>query len=345
MAANIRETRIGVSYKKQTALQTPLTAADCWSFTKLNAALSVVDMATENDATEIGKGNEFALNNYKSHWNVTGSFEKYISSQFLAWVFCFGLGKTTKTAPVAGAYTYTCVPQDPVTDSIDMKAFTYVEAIRQGGSPVIDRAAVGCVISDFAITLASGPGRANAKVTANFIGSGKVVRPSTITIPSAVSEEFLNSASAAITINGVNYVTNKNFVMLEQTWNNSVRDQTGFYPGSGTDTGAAIRGRMELGDRVPGFKFQARFDASSTELTDLYAQTEGTISWSLQGALISGSTYHGCTVTWHRVRFATAVVNDADGIVTVEVTVQPLWHTTNGLLTAAVTTNQDNILA
>jgi hypothetical protein len=31
--------------------------------------------------------------------------------------------------------------------------------------------------------------------------------------------------------------------------------------------------------------------------------------------------------------------------VTVEVTVQPLWHTTNGLLTAAVTTNQDNILA
>ena len=102
---------------------------------------------------------------------------------------------------------------------------------------------------------------------------------------------------------------------------------------------------MELGDRVPGFKFQARFDASSTELTDLYAQTEGTITWSLQGALISGSTYHGCTVTWHRVRFATAVVNDADGIVTVEVTVQPLWHTTNGLLTAAVTTNQDNILA
>jgi hypothetical protein len=217
--------------------------------------------------------------------------------------------------------------------------------LRRGDWPGLDRAALGGLLSEFSITLASGSGLANARVTANFIGAGKVVRPSTITIPSAVSEEFLNSASAAITINSVNYVTNRNFVMLEQTWNNSVREQTGFYPGSGTDTGAAIRGRMEFGDRVPGFKFQARFDTGSTELTDLYAQTEGTITWSLQGALISGSTYHSCSVTWHRVRFATAVVNDADGIVTVEVTVQPLWHTTNGLMTAVVTTNQDNILA
>ena len=78
MSANIRETRIAVSAQKQTALQTPLTAAECVSFTKLNAAMSVVDMATENDAAEIGKGNEFAANNYKSHWNVTGAFEKYI---------------------------------------------------------------------------------------------------------------------------------------------------------------------------------------------------------------------------------------------------------------------------
>ena len=345
MSTNIRETRIAVSAQKQAAVQTPLTAAECVSFTKLNAAISVVDMVTENDAAEIGKGNEFAFNNYKSHWNVSGSFEKFISSQFLAWVVAFGLGKTTKTAPVAGAFTYTCVPQDPVTDGIDMKSFTCVEAIRQGGSAVLDRAMVGCVISDFTISLMSGPGRANAKVTASFMGCGKIVTPSTITVPSALSESFLNAASAAISINGVNYVSNTNFVMLEQTWSNTVRDQSGFYPGSGTDQGAAIRGRMEFGDRVPGFRFQARFKNGSTELTLLYAQTEGTITWSLQGALISGSTYHSCSVTWHRMRFASAVVNDAEGIVTVEVVVTPMWHTSNGLMTFAVTTNLDNILA
>ena len=45
------------------------------------------------------------------------------------------------------------------------------------------------------------------------------------------------------------------------------------------------------------------------------------------------------------MRFATAVVNDADGIVTVEVTVTPMWHTSNGLVTFAVTTTLNNILA
>jgi hypothetical protein len=50
-------------------------------------------------------------------------------------------------------------------------------------------------------------------------------------------------------------------------------------------------------------------------------------------------------VTWHRMRIANAVVNEADGIVTVGVTVQPLRHTTDGLMAAVVTTNQDNILA
>jgi hypothetical protein len=345
MSANIRETRIAVSAQRQAALQTALTAAECVSFTKLNAAISVVDMVTENDATEIGKGNEFAFNNYKSHWNVTGSFEKFISSQFLAWVVAFGLGKTTKTTPAAGAFTYTCVPQDPVTDGIDMKAFTCVEAIRQGGSAVLDRALVGCVISDFTITLMSGPGRANAKVVANFMGCGRIVSPSTITVPNSLSEMFLNAASAAITINGVNYVSSANFVMLEQTWNNSVRDASGFYPGSGVEQGAAIRGRMEFGDRVPGFRFQARFRNGSTELASLYAQTEGTVVWSLTGSLIAGSTNHGCSCTWHRMRFSSAVVNDTEGIVTVEVVVTPMWHTSNGLMTFAVTTTLDNILA
>ncbi|MCX6584957.1 MAG: hypothetical protein NTX13_00050 [Acidobacteria bacterium] len=139
--------------------------------------------------------------------------------------------------------------------------------LRRGDWPGLDRAALGGLLSEFSITLASGSGLANARVTANFIGAGKVVRPSTITIPSAVSEEFRNSASAAITISIVNSMTNRNFVMLDQTWNNSVREQTGFCPGSGSDTDAAIHDQMEFGDREPGFKLPARFDIGSTELT------------------------------------------------------------------------------
>jgi len=114
MPANIRETRIGFGYKKQVDLATPNVSGDLWSLTKTNAALSTVTLHTENDAAELGKGHEFATQTFKSHWDVSGSIEKYLSSEIAAWAFVFGLGGRVKsgTAPVI---TYTCTPQDPVT--------------------------------------------------------------------------------------------------------------------------------------------------------------------------------------------------------------------------------------
>jgi hypothetical protein len=53
MPANIRETKIGFGFKKQTALQTANLAADIWSLSKVNAALSTVSLNTEDDAAEV----------------------------------------------------------------------------------------------------------------------------------------------------------------------------------------------------------------------------------------------------------------------------------------------------
>ena len=190
MPANIRETRIGFGYKKQVDLATPNVSGDLWSLTKTNAALSTVTLHTENDAAELGKGHEFATQTFKSHWDVSGSIEKYLSSEIAAWAFVFGLGGRVKsgTAPVI---TYTCTPQDPVTGGIELPAFSFIEAIRQGANAVLDRMAVGGVVEDFTITLGSGPGRAKSRITVNFAASGKLVEPSGITLPAGATEHPL----------------------------------------------------------------------------------------------------------------------------------------------------------
>ncbi len=341
MSANIRETKIAFGYKKQAALQTANVLADVWSLAKVNASLSNPTPVNEDDAQDIGKGHEFATQTFPSHYEASGSMEKYLSSQILAWVFAFGLGAKVKTGTTA--LTYTCTPQNPVTADIELPQFSFIETIRQGGSSVIDRMLVGCVIEDFTITIGSGPGRANAKVTVNFVGCGKLTEPSAITIPALTPENSLSQGSAAVSINGVDYVTTRNLVSLEFGFKNNIRLDSGFFPGSGIQSGFAIRGRMEFGDRVASLKFVARFQNGSDELTKLKAQTTGTAVVGLTGSLISGSDNHAMTVTFHKVAFKTAVIGDADGIVTVEVECSPLYHPTNGLLTAVAVTTQDNI--
>jgi hypothetical protein len=90
--------------------------------------------------------------------------------------------------------------------------------------------AVGCVVEFWTITIESGPGRANSKITVEFVGSGKYTEPPAITMPA------LPSALLSLLINGVNHVSNKNIVSLETSWKNNVRMDGGFKPGYGFQT-------------------------------------------------------------------------------------------------------------
>jgi len=95
-----------------------------------------------------------------------------------------------------------------------------------------------------------------------------------------------------VTVNGVDYVTSRNLASLELGFKNNLRLDSGFYPGSGTQDGAAIRGRLEFWDRESSLKFTARFEHGSTEHTKLRNQTTGTAVVGLQGELISGGDHH-----------------------------------------------------
>jgi hypothetical protein len=153
-------------------------------------------------------------------------------------------------------------------------------------------------------------------------------------IPAATIEKLLPSASLALSINGVDCVTNKNIIRLETGWKNNLRTDSGFYPGSGFQTtgdgsSGAIRGRLEFGNRQGNLKFSVRFENGSAELTKLKNQTTGAAAIKFQY-----DTNNSLQIAWQKVAFAAVEVGETNGIVSVAVDCTPLYDATNGIISA-----------
>ena len=353
--ANIRETKIAFGFKPQTTVQTPNLLTELWSLTKTNPSMSVVAPVTENDAMDIGKGDEFPANLFPSHIDTSVALEKFVSSEYMAWLFCFTTGKATKAATAgAGGFIYTVTPSDPTVTCLNLPAFSWAEQIRTpAASAVVDRALIGMVVNDWTLTMESGPGRANCRVSTNLVGTGKIVAPASLApttyspFPAVTAEHFLNAASATITINGIDYIAAQSFISMNFSWNNNVRLDTGLYPGSGTygTPPYGIRGRMEFGNRECSLTFVARACPGSPEFANLMSLTEAATTITLKGALIAGTDFHGLTISLPRTVISAVVNGEADGIVTVECTVTVLKAAgATPYVTFTATTVKDSIL-
>ena len=342
--ANIRETKIAFGFVPQADLHTANPVAELWSLTKVNAALSIVNPVTESDAADIGKGDEFPTQLFPVNMDTSVAVEKYASSQFLAWLFCFTTGNATKTGTAPG-FTYEATPSDPVVACLDLPPFTWAEQIRPQPDSVVDRSVIGMVIQDWTIVMESGPGRNNCRVSTNFVGSGALDAPSGITPwPVVVTENFLNAASATININGIDYILSKSFISLEMRWNNNVRLDTGYYPGSGVDEhGFALRGRMEYGMREFTLNFVARAAKGSPEFFNLINQVPGPALITLKGQAL-GASFHGMTVTIPKCQMNSVVNGEQDGIVTVACGATILKDGANPYVKLAATTDKDGLL-
>jgi hypothetical protein len=346
----VRETKIAFAFKAQTDIAVANPVAELWSLTKTNPALGVVTPNVETDANDIGKGDEFPSQTFPTNMDTAAPIEKYCSSEFMAWLFAFTTGQVTKVAAGTG-WTYTAIPADPVLHCLDLPPFTYAEQIRTPPDAVIDRAMVGMVVNDWTLNMESGPGRANCRVSVNLVGTGKTVAPSGITPwPTVTAEHFLNAASATINILGMDYVLAATFISLDFRWNNNVRLPSGLYPGSGTQDGYAIRGRMEYGTREMGLHFVARAVKNSPEYTKLMAvppANEGAVTVSVTGATIgAGPQKHTFSIAYARAQLTAVVNGEADGIVTVDCNVVGLKPTGGGpYITLSATTTKDGLLA
>jgi len=318
---------------KQADIATANLLAGIWRLSKLNA-WAQRKLNVESDADELGKGHEFQTASYKTSWDCTGAIEKYLSSEIAAWAFAFGLGKVVESP----AGTYTCAPLAPVTDGRELPYFSFLQAVRQGASPVEDEMMVGCAVNDFNIAVGYGPGRANSKITINFVGSGKLVQPSAITLPAATPEHLLPSASLAFALIGIDYVAFKRAVSLEFGWNNNIMTDFGFFPGSGfQDAGdgvsGAIRGRLLCGNRVPHLRYVALVEYGSTEWTKLKGATTGTAVITL-----TNSATETFTATFQQVKIMVADHADAEGFVAVSVETAPEYHSSNAVLSVVAKT-------
>jgi hypothetical protein len=343
--ANIQETQIAFGFAPQADVPTINTLAQMWSLTKVNPALSVVNPVNETNALDIGKMNEFPSQVFPSYQDASVALEKYVSSEFMAWLFCFTTGKATKTAAGTG-WTYAAVPNDPTVNCINLPCFTYDELLRPEPNSVVDRALIGCVVGDWTLTMSSGPGRANCRVACTLPASGRVQIPGLTPLPAVTQEHFLNAAGATITINGIDYVLAQSFMSLEFRWNNNVRLDTGLYPGSGTQNGYAVRGRMEYGIREMTLSFVARAEKGSTEYNNLINGVEGPATFGVKGASIDASDFHGFTITMPRTRMQSVVNGDDNNIVTVQCGVTALQPTdgVTPIITMSATTGFDGIL-
>ena len=102
--------------------------------------------------------------------------------------------------------------------------------------------------------------------------------------------------------------------------------------------GYATQGRFEIGDRMATFTYVARYQHGSTELATLLALTTGTAVVGLTYG--SNDTFTG---TWQQMAFKVVEIGDVDGIVTVSVTGEPMYNSTNGIFSAVILSTTGHI--
>jgi len=322
MSARVQQLVLGLG-NAQANITTPSTSF--LRFKKLDTSLTTPKPVFETDAAEIGKGNEFATATYPSHYDVANRIEKYASAEFAAWAIGLALGNSVQTG-TAPNYTYTIVPLNPAT-TLELPYFTVVEQVPEGGGSAIDNMHIGCAIEDFTYQFTYGPGRASSKLTVNWVGSGKLNSPSGVVVPAVTVENNMLAASMALTVNGIDLVASKRILSGTIGWKNNLLLNAGFFPGSGEQNGLQIRGRMEIGARVPTFQFTARLLATSTEYALLVAQTAGSAVLS-----INYDANHSLTFTFPQLAFSMVENTEVDGIVAVTVTGVPEYNAVGGVL-------------
>jgi hypothetical protein len=318
----VQSLKYGLGSAKQVDIAT--IASTFNRFRKLNMDIQTLDYNTETDKDEIGKGNEFISEVFPVAWDVQGPIQKYGSAEFTLWAWAYALGQVG----LAGGL-YTITPIDPEV-TLEPPYFSVIQQLNESGSAAIDEALLGCAIEDVTTTFNYGPGRQSLKTDCNFVGSGRHTLPSGVTLPATLSEAYMLSSSAAITINGTDYVSAKTVLNGTLGWKNNLLLNAGYFPqgSAGLVGSAAVRGRIEIGNRVPTFTFTVRLLNNSPEFAALIAQTTGTAVLTF-----TFDSTHTVTFTWQKVSYQMVKRTEADGIVAVTVTVAPQFDATNGILT------------
>ncbi len=355
MPARTQELKLGIGFNKQTGtgaegttksqLQTALLAGSLWNL-GLNAFnVPFPAFNKENDADFFGKGHEWVTQVFPTSIDVPWEWPYFLTSQNFAQVIAFALGSVTEDSPASGASRYVVTPMDPVADGVNLPATTIVAAIRQGTvKELLDMAVIGMVCDGFTLRLQRGPGLQNSSLVSRWIGCGKHVNNSGLTVPTRFVEQRLGSGSTVtLSINGTDYLENARFVDLEFTFNNNMIGDSGYFPGSGSQSGFDIRGRMRYGKRTASLVWNVELEQDSTELSDLLDQVEGDCDIKIEGDEIAGGVKHTAQITLPRTLNKAFQMGESDGFVTARVETDIEYDPTDGPMILTAITNQAGI--
>jgi hypothetical protein len=321
MPARIQGYALGLGMNKQADISTIATTFNRWR--KLDLDIPTLVYGTETDKDEIGKGHEFISQVFPTAYDVPGRINKYGSAEFVAWAWAYALGDVAYATSL-----YTIKPIDPAT-TLELPYWSMVAQLGEGGGSAIDEAYLGLAIEDVVTNFKYGPGRASILTDVTFVGSGRHTIPSAVTLPATLSENYMLSSSAAVSINGIDYVAGspgaKTILNGSMGWKNNLILPMRYFPGSGLVDNAAVGGRILIGNRVPTLTFTAFLQHDSLEYTKLIAQTTGTavITFTFDAT-------HFVTWTYHSVSFEMVTRTQEDGIVAVTVTCAPKYDPTGG---------------
>ena len=270
-----QEVSIAVSRSKEAVFGTlPLIDAEYTQFGFTERDPAIPDFQTEDDANETGAGHEFPTTNYKVSKGITKTLAAVCSSEIMAFIAAFGMGKVVKTG--IGPFVYTATFADRAVDGEDMPTFGLVQELRAW-----EPGWAGNAISGWGLSLQRGASRSAATVSINVVGIGKETNPSTITMPARLSQNDLLSASLLLTAVGNDYVTPATINSLELTVELGLDVEDMFFPGSGTEDGFALGGRTRYGVRSVSLNVNAEFTGETLEIDKIKAQTEGVVTIQL----------------------------------------------------------------
>lgn len=341
---NVLETIISAGFKRQSALQTGLAAADMFTLTQTSSEIPTPELTYEDNAGDYGKGTPFATQIYKLAAKAPMTWAARLSSENAAWLGAFAIGIPTKAAASTG-FKYTSVVGSTFAAlEADMPVTTVATACRPGASDVFDFALIGMACEELNLSLKTGIGRDTATISSTWVGCGKYANPSGLTLPASYTEHSLNIGGAtALTLIGTNYVSTLRFLSCDFQWKNNIREQSNYVPGGGLQDGFNIMGRMRRGTPTATFRARVELVDGSPEWAAFLAQTTGTVVITILGDLIGGAVYHGLTLTLHQCQFTKHMFTSEDGLIAADLECSVQLHSSNGLLTWEATTTKDDI--
>jgi hypothetical protein len=335
-----QQLQFGLGITKQTASNVINSSANIYRWRKLNASIPYQVYHTENDATEIGKGTEFAQNVYLTSTEPAAqTIDKYGSVEFTLWGWSFALGPTLATPISAGNIGYSIIPLDPAYN-LEPNYFTLASII-QSGSPTtysVGLGQVGCAVEQVTSEFKFGPGRASFKTNVEYAGLGVQYNNGsgqyTTALPPTLQENYMLGASLAITLvsgaTTINYISNKSILSGTMTWKQNLNMPMRYLPGSGFDANNfQIGDRFLIGERVPGLMFTVFLDENSLEYAALIAQSTWAVTISLYypaaGAFIPGTSGYGVRWSYATANFEMVETVTESGFVAVTCRMMPLF--------------------